>query len=252
MDDELFMADPQPKPEESSVRISAFPYPTIIFYSSNKKCKIIAYHMLKSILKRLYLKLSSNYYRIKLKSFLNWKLFLPDPELFSVSEQKVFTMIANFSNVFSLLLKKSFSKWVYNHRTQNIISKYAYNKLRREEAHSVQITQMNKALTQVLNKETEIEKNIALIASREKVYKETIKELINNPVENQQDIQKHEIFLKELELENQNLRDKLEAVENNVNVFIKEMGEVLENEEDLSVPSDDDGMEKKIQFIRIK
>ena len=101
---------------------------------------------------------------------------------------------------------------------------------------------MNKALTQLLNKQTDIEKTISQINVKEKQYKETIEELAKIPLQENNDINKHEIVLKELEKENQSLRDKLEAVENNIGGFIKEMSELLENEGDISIPSDDDGL----------
>ena len=71
MDDELFMADSSPsKPEEALGKEQNYPPISQMFYSNNKKCKIVAYHMLKSILKRISYKYSCNFSSKKLKSFL--------------------------------------------------------------------------------------------------------------------------------------------------------------------------------------
>lgn len=121
------------------------------------------------------------------------------------------------------------------------MSKLSYNKSKREEAQNSQLFSMNKALTQILNKQADFEKKISQFALKEKNYKETIEELTSIPAKENLDICRYDLVLKELESENQFLRDKLEAVENNISGFIKEMTELLENEEDASLPSDDDG-----------
>ena len=71
MDDELFMADSsQFKPEESSSDTILMPHFGQLFNSTSSKSRLIAYHMLKSLLQRILYKYATNHnYKIQ-------KLFL--------------------------------------------------------------------------------------------------------------------------------------------------------------------------------
>lgn len=242
MDDELFMADSSPSRQENISNTSAiYPQPGNLFYTSQMKSKVLAFHMLKSLMKRISYKYSNRLRLRQTKSLLKWRFSPVIPAPFSNSEHILHAMFANFSMGIKNILKKKFSKWACTYRLHLVMNKRTYNKTRREEAHLSQIGQMNKALTQILNKQAEVEKAISHIVSREKQYKDTIEDLTKTPLLENSDLQRYELVLKELENENQKLRDKLEAVENNVSGFIKEMGNLLENEE-VSTPSDDDGL----------
>ena len=71
MDDELFMADSSPsKHEESSSGTLLCPQFGQLFSSSLGKSKLLSYHMLKSILKRLIYKYSTTHKQKKLKILL--------------------------------------------------------------------------------------------------------------------------------------------------------------------------------------
>lgn len=245
MDDELFMADSSPsKPEES---LSSIPHNqsfTNLFYCPNSKTRVVAYCMLRSLLKRVAYKHSAYIKFRKCKVFLRWRYSASIASVYPLTEQKLNSMFSNFVAAVKSNLKRFLFIWARKVRNpiHNLQSRHEYNKNRREEAHSSQLAQMNKALTQILNKQSELEKAITMIAAKEKGYKEAIEELNRPPQNDTIDLSRHEALLRELEGENQNLRDKLEAVENNVSGFIKEMSELLENDEDNSLPSDDDGL----------
>ena len=260
MSDELFMADSSPYRQEV-IPSPTLSYPQLqsLFYATNRKSKILAYHMMRSLIKRILNKFSSNLKQALLKSLLTWRYSPVIPRPYTTNEQKLTAMFFILSLSLQTTLKKSFSKWLCFYKLKLIIGKRTYSKSRREEAHMSQLGQMNKALNQILIKQSEVEKAISQILSREKQYKDTIDDLARVPVQEQLDLTRQELLLKELEAENQALRDKLEAIESNVNGFIREMGGLLENEDDVSVPSDDDGVgdsqgrstrKKRSNFIR--
>ena len=95
---------------------------------------------------------------------------------------------------------------------------------------------MNALMNQLLNKQAEMEKNIFEISIRERQYKDTIDELAKVPLQDNSDINRYELLLRELEIENQTLKDKLQAVENNIGSFISDMSELIKNEENNKEP----------------
>ena len=100
---------------------------------------------------------------------------------------------------------------------------------------------MNALMNQLLNKQAEMEKNIFEISIRERQYKDTIDELAKVPLQDNSDINRYELLLRELEIENQTLKDKLQAVENNIGSFISDMSELIKNEENNKEPCEDNG-----------
>jgi hypothetical protein len=242
MDDELFLADSSPsKPAESFSTSNPARSYSNLFYTGSSKSKTVAFHMLRTAVKKILLKSSSFNKFLKLKFLIRWKFSRPAPVMFVSIESKIKAMVLNFSAVIFISLKKSLHSWARVNKTFNLSKKHEFSKSRREEVHLQQKAQMNKALTQILNKQAELEKNIATLTAKEKGYKEAIEELNRIPPQDNQENARLQVLLKELENENQMLRDKLEAVENNVAGFIKEMSELLEEDERFA-PSDDDGL----------
>ena len=120
-------------------------------------------------------------------------------------------------------------------------SKHAARNRRREEAHSAQLIQVNRVIGQLQIKQTETDKNIENIAAKGKKYREAIEEIGKTVSVSNGEVSKYQEVLRKLEIQNENLKDKLEVVENNLNGFIRDMSGVLENNnEDFS---DDDGMD---------
>ena len=242
MDDELFLADSSPsKPAESSSTSNPARSLSNLFYTGSSKSKTVAFHMLRTAVKKIVFKFSGFLKYKKLKFLIRWKYSRPSPAKYVSIETKLKAMILDLNSSYAIILKKSLNDWSRYNKTTAMLKKFEYNKNRREEAHHQQKSQMNKALTQILNKQAELEKNIAALTAKEKGYKEAIEELNRLPPQENIEITRQEMLLKELENENQTLRDKLEAVENNVAGFIKEMSELLEEDERFA-PSDDDGL----------
>ena len=106
-------------------------------------------------------------------------------------------------------------------------------------------------------KKIETEKNLKIFSVKEEKNKEILEGIQKSVKDNGVENYKNKEILKRLEYENENLKDKLEAVECNMYGIIKEMTYVLENDENHI--HDDDGADdfnfksarkKKINLIR--
>lgn len=242
MDDELFLADSSPsKPAESSSFSGQMKSYANLFCTSSSKSRTVAFHMIRNAVKKILFKFQTHLKYQKSKYLIRWKHRRPSQHLYTLNDSKLKSLLYTLSSFHKQSLKKSISAWSTSTRLKSIQRKYDSNKARREDSHSQQKAQLNKALTQILNKQTELEKSISALAAKEKGYKEAIDELNRLPPQDNTELLRQEALLRELEAENQMLRDKLEAVENNVAGFIKEMSELLEGDEERFAPSDDDG-----------
>jgi hypothetical protein len=240
IDDELFLADCASsrieKNSSGTVYSTSFMQRSIKHSSSGN---LLAYHMLKALLLRLLYGRAKNIQRIKFKRFTAWRFMKSECDEYSPEETKVYNMIANIKTALRRSVKKYFAAWARNSKFLAIDSKYLLRKSRKEETHISQLAQIHKALSQLQNKSNETEKNIDQLATKEKKYKEVLENIAKSQIFNNSEINKYLETLRKLELENENLKDKLEAVENNVTGFIKDMSGVLENDEDIF--TDDDG-----------
>ena len=242
MDDELFLADSSPsKPAESSSFSGQIKSFSNLFCTSSSKSRTVAFHMIRNAVKKILFKFQTLLKFQKARYLIRWKHSRPSQHLYDPHDSKLKSLFYTLCSFRKFCLKKSISAWSTYNRLILIQKKHDLNKTRREDSHSQQKGQLNKALTQILNKQTELEKNISALAAKEKGYKEAIEELNRLPPQDNTELLRQEALLRELEAENHMLRDKLEAVENNVAGFIKEMSELLEGDEERFVPSDDDG-----------
>lgn len=242
MDDELFLADSSPnRPEESSSFSGQIKSYSNLFFTASSKSRTVAFHMIRNAVKKIIFKFQSVFKYQKAKYLIRWKYSRPAPIQYTSHESKIKSLIYTLKSFHKYQTKKSISQWLTKNTLQSIQKKFDSNKFRREESHSQQKAQLNKALTQILNKQSELEKNISTLVAKEKGYKEAIEELNRLPQQDNTELLRQESLLHELEAENQMLRDKLEAVENNVAGFIKEMSELLEGDDERFAPSDDDG-----------
>ena len=107
-------------------------------------------------------------------------------------------------------------------------------------------------------KKIEIIKHIKVLSAKEEKNKETLEVINKHAKANSIEINKNEDLLKKLEIENENLKDKLDVVENNICGFIKEMTMAFEND-DTQINDDDDGTDdfnskitrkKKLSLVR--
>lgn len=157
-------------------------------------------------------------------------------------KDKISAFCKNVRKVREFRAKRLFYDWNTKAKAKTALLKLETTKIRREAAHQSQLSQMNKMVSQLISKQSELEKQINSQLAREKKYKEAIAELKSAAPEPKLEKSRNELLLRELERENQNLRDKIEAIENNVNSFIKEMSGLIEASDELGLLSDDDGM----------
>lgn len=240
-DDELFMG------EGSSFRVEKSSNGSLYSGSfmqqsakSSSNSNVLAYYMLKSLLLRLSFLRAKSLKLKKFRALTKWR-YPPSSEFtYNLSEKTLNSMVANLNSARKILIQKYFLSWKITSVLISTKSKFSSRKGRREEAHSAQVVQINRVLNQMQVKKTETEKFLDTTNEREKKLKETVDGL-QKTLGNSIEIAKyHEIF-KKLQIENENLKDRLEAVQNNVGIFIKEMNTVLVPEDE--VYSDDDGVE---------
>jgi hypothetical protein len=252
MDDELFMADSSfSRPEESSIATPTLQSFSHFFTPRNPNSRLIAFHMMRSLAKRLAFRYSANLRTFKLRYFYYWRFRKTTVHEYPTVDMKVSVLAANLAFCMQMVLKKYLEKWTRKLRIRAVREQRENAVKKREEIHHAQISQMNRTLAQILSRKGEVEKAIAGMMSKEKEYQDTIAELIRIPEQEKGEVARNERLLKELQDENMSLKEKLEAVENNVNGFIKEMAGLLENEGSPSDASDGEG-EIKIKYVNKK
>ena len=242
MDDELFLADCTSSQNDKSSNDNTYPA-SFINHSkrSSTNCNTLAYFMLKSLLLRLLYNRKKYITEAKGRALFRWKCLPPESPEQNEAMSRISNMVFYLKSALALPMKRHLLRWAENSRTIALYSKYDARKHRREEAQSAQLIQINRVIGQLQIKQNENDKNIENCAAKEKKYRETIEEMGKSVSVGNGEISKYQEIFRKLEIQNENLKDKLEAVENNVTGFIREMSGVLvNNNEDFS---DDDGMD---------
>ncbi|CAG9328013.1 unnamed protein product [Blepharisma stoltei] len=266
IDDELFMAgssspskEQKPATPVETFQSSPFALSTTPKTKLNKakqeefkrNTQTFAGHMLQSLIVQISRTLKKAKKGTLLGGFMKWKIRansayaaekLKKNEIKGKIKNKIVLLINQYRNSRIFIKRKAFFDWALKSKAKSQLLKLETNKIRQEEAHQAKLAQMNRMVSQLISKQCELEKQINSQLAREKKYKEAITELKAAVPEQKIEKSKNELVLRELERENQNLRDKLEVIENNVDGFIKEMSGLIEAGDEMAMISDDDGM----------
>lgn len=261
--DELFLADctdsQDPSYLENTYSKSFIPLSPLTI----KTCGALAFYMYQSLLLRLLYNRAKIISAAKEKAFFKWRyLEKKNLEEDGLGCSKLEKFVKGLENALARLLKKKIAKWDCNAKINALVRKFAIRSKRLEEAQNSQISQISRVVSKLQEKKEESQKKTELGLAKEKKYREMIEELGRNGItsngnSNNGDRNKYQEIVRKLEIQNENLKDKLEIVENNVNVFIREMNGALKKTN--GHLSDDDGVDdfplkilrkKKVSLIR--
>lgn len=241
-DDELGMADHSPTPSQPMSDISPNYSP---FSSSSdkpnytsKNVELFAAHVMKGMLqgllnsslvsKMLKKKLALNIWRKNMQEVTSSK-HLKETEAESKMFLSLKKLLETTSKFRSCIVKKKFYDWV-NFVVLHKLKEHRDKELSKlDNMYTREVSEINKQMSVSRKKQSEIENIIAYQSEKEHKYVRTIEELSNQP--KKQNEQTKTKIIKELERENQLLRNKIEAVEKNINCFISEMSSLIEQEE---------------------
>ena len=224
--DELFLADCTPS--KFDVDDSASLYSASFMdrsHKNNSNCGILAFYMLKFLIGRLMYNKTRYLKQLKFRALVRWRYFVPVVEEFHVNEVVVQKFLKVVLKYFKCIIKKRLMKWVEFTRFSAFSAKFLRRKIRRGEAHNGQVRQTKRVIAQIQMKKSETEREFESSLCNERKLKESQEK--PSKLKSASDSKKSRESLKKLMQENDDLKNTLEALSNNVSILLKEMGGVL-------------------------